>query len=147
MSKKTKKDVAEADDATHTPAFVVPQLRVPEPFMALDDDLSTEWRLWKQRWDAFEIATGLDQQGDRYRVATFVACLGPRGLEVYNSLPFGTEEERNTMDTVANLMTDHCQGEQNEIFQRYVFAKRVQQPGESIENFVAALRLAARSCK
>ena len=41
----------------------------------------------------------------------------------------------------------YCIGETNVTYERYVFNQRVQQPGESIDDFVADLRKLANNCQ
>ena len=45
-------------------------------------------------WDSFDIASPLNQQENKYRVATFITCIGLNALEVYNALPFEAEEDK-----------------------------------------------------
>ena len=50
------------------------------------------------------------------------------------------------MDTVLSLMEAHCVGATNETYERFQFQRRQQEPGETIEQFVTALRALARTC-
>jgi len=50
------------------------------------------------------------------------------------------------VDKIKESFDKHWLGEENVTYERYVFHQRVQQPGESVEDFVADLRKLAKSC-
>ena len=113
------------------------------PKLKVGGDLSQAWKKWRQVWDSYEIVSQLARQTDQYRVAT---CIGSDALEIYNSLPFESETDKTRMDTVLSLREAHCVGATNEIYERFQFQRRQQEPGETIEQFVTALRALARTC-
>ena len=95
---------------------------------------------------SFEIASNLNQQENKYHVATFITCIGPEALEVYNGLPFENEEDKHIMSTVLELMERHCIGQTNVIYKRYCFNNRKQESGESFDTYLTALRTLAKTC-
>ena len=78
-------------------------------------NIAENWKRWKQVWDSFEIASRLNQQENQVRVATFITCIGSDALEVYNSLPFESDEDKMIMSKVLELMEKHCIGQTNVI--------------------------------
>ena len=97
-------------------------------------------------WDSFEIASRLNQQENKYRVATFITCIGSEALEVYNGLPFEAEEDKQVMTKVLDLMERHCIGQTNVIYQQYCLNNRIQESGESFDAYLTALRTLAKTC-
>jgi hypothetical protein len=89
----------------------------------------------------------LNEQTDEYTVATFIACIGPEVLQLYNALPFDDEQDKKKMDTVLRRMEAHCVGEINVIYERFQFQQRRQREGETAEQYITALRALARSCE
>ena len=137
------------DQAAAAPPAAAPVLNsnVPlPPKFNTDGDVASEWRRWKQVWNSYEIVTGLHTQPAAYRTATFITCIGPDALEIFNGLPFTTDEEKNDIETVLELFEKHCVGETNVIYERYVFNNRVQEAGETFDNFVSSLRTLSQSC-
>ena len=60
---------------------------VPPPGrLELRGNLSENWKKWKQVWDAYETVTKLNEKESKFRVATFITCIGPDALEVHFSL-------------------------------------------------------------
>ena len=57
---------------------------VPPPGrLELKGKLSHNWKKWKQVWDAYETVTKLDEKESKFRVATFITCIGAKALEVH----------------------------------------------------------------
>ena len=67
-------------------------------------------------------------------------------LDVYNELPFETEEGRTDMNTMLTLMEKHCVGETNVIYERYVFKNHIQETHETVDAYATAPRSLAKSC-
>jgi hypothetical protein len=61
-------------------------------------------------------------------------------------MEFETDDDRAKPDTLIDAFARHCVGKINEIYERYVFHRRLQEPGESFATFVGDLRRLAKSC-
>ena len=109
-------------------------------------NIAENWKRWKQVSDSFEIASRLNQQENQVRVATFITCIGSDVLEVYNSLPFESDEDKMIMSKVLELMEKHCIGQTNVIYERYCFNNRNQEIGESFDAYLTALKALAKTC-
>ena len=121
---------------------------VPPPGrLELKGNLSENWKKWKQVWDAYETVTKLNEKESKFRVATFITCIGPDALEVHNGLPFRSDEEKQDINVVLNLWKSHCIGQTNVIYERYKFNNRKQESHESIDVYAAALRALAATCE
>ena len=83
---------------------------------------------------------------NKYRVASFITCIGSEALEVYNGLPFENEEDKHIMSNVMELMERHCIGQTNVIYERYCFNNRNQESGESFDTYLTVLRTLAKPC-
>ena len=58
---------------------------VPPPGrLELKGNLSDNWKKWKQVWDDYETVTKLNEKESKFRVATFIMCIGAEALEVHN---------------------------------------------------------------
>ena len=115
--------------------------------MEMAGSLAENWRRWRQIWDSFEIISNLRNCDNTYRVATFITCIGTDALDVYNGLPFETEEDKKDMEKILDLMETYCIGELNVIYERYVFNNRNQATDETIDAYTSALRTMASTCQ
>ena len=57
-------------------------------------NLSKEWKQWRQVWDGYEDVTDLRNKTSRFRVATFITCIGKEALKVHNGLLFQNDEQK-----------------------------------------------------
>ena len=121
---------------------------VPPPGrLELKGNLSENWKKWKQVWDAYETITKLNEKESRFRVATFITCIGPDTLEEHNGLLFRSDEEKQDINVILNLWKSQCIGQTNVIYERYKFNNRKQEPHESTNFYSAALRALAATCE
>ena len=83
--------------------------------------------------------------GNAKRAATFLTCVGPDGIEIYDSwqLP---EEKRNDIGEILSKFQTYCVGETNETYERYTFNTRNQEPGETFDSYLKAIRTLAKTC-
>jgi hypothetical protein len=123
------------------------RLRIPlPPKLEVTGDIAGHWKRCKRMWQNYEIVTRLDGEPTEYRAATFLSCVGPEALDVFEGLPFADEAERSNIDKILELFEQYCLGEVNETYESYMFLKRTQNKGESIDLFVADLRRLIKTC-
>ena len=115
--------------------------------LELKGKLSDNWKKWKQVWDAYETVTKLNEKESKFRVATFITCIGAEALEVHNGFPFRSEDEKQDVNIVLYLWNSHCIGQTNIIYERYRFNNRNQESHESIDVYAIALRALAATCE
>ncbi|XP_032241511.2 uncharacterized protein K02A2.6-like [Nematostella vectensis] len=135
----------ESGESTSVPGFVQTNLQLPQK-LETRGSLANNWKTFKRLWINYEIASQLDKQRMELRTATLISCIGPEALEIYDGLPFANEEDKTNINRIMELMEAHCVGETNEIYERYLFNRRNQENGESVESFIAALRSLAKTC-
>lgn len=60
--------------------------------MVCRGDIPNNWEFFKQQWQDYEIATGLDQKSQPIRLATFRSVIGKECLQIFRNLNFGSGE-------------------------------------------------------
>ncbi|XP_069504413.1 exosome complex component RRP42 isoform X1 [Ambystoma mexicanum] len=123
---------------------------VPAPvfFLAVPGESRVRWEDWKEGFSKYALAVFGANYSNERKEAFLFHCLGTAGQEVLKRLP----EPSDILDagpyerTLAKL-DRHFRVEENIILERYKFATREQKNGESIEDFVTALRGLAVKCK
>nr|XP_022296799.1 uncharacterized protein K02A2.6-like [Crassostrea virginica] len=123
-------------------------MNIPFP-RALDmkGDLANNWKHFKTVWKNYEVATGLNTKDDKLRCATFLTCMESDALRVFDGLRFQNAEDKEKIEEVIKAMEEFCVGQTNEIYERYNFNKRDQEPNETIDAYVAVLRTLVKTCK
>ena len=120
------------------------QLKAPTE-LRLSGNVQDNWNKFKQRFELYLTATGMSDKPEQRKVALFLTMAGPEALEVYNTFTF-TEDERNKLQPILDKFEAHCSPPTNETYERYLFRCRMQQEGETIEQFITDLKTKAQLC-
>ncbi|XP_003729725.2 uncharacterized protein K02A2.6-like [Strongylocentrotus purpuratus] len=128
--------------------FVKPSVQPPGHFHAAAGNvgLVEGWKIWRQQWDNYTILTNLSKQPDRYQTALLLHSVGQDCLRVYNGMKFANAAESVKCSVILDKFDKHFLGESREFFERFKFNQRSQEDGESIEQYVTALRTMSKTC-
>ena len=127
------------------PNLVKIPINIPLPSkLELTGDLATNWKKFHHAWN-YEIAARLKDPENptvnkSLRTATLLTCIGSDALDVYEGLEFENEDDKKDIDIVLQKLQRYCIEETNEIYETYRFNKRDQEPNESLDAYVTALR-------
>ena len=119
----------------------IPGLKPPQPFH-ITGNTESNWRLFKQRWETYSVLTDLSSHDDKLQVALFTSCLADDALQVFNGF---TGSKKKIADIIDQFET-FAVGEQNVIYERFLFNRRAQEEGESFEHFLSDLRNMVLKC-
>lgn len=121
---------------------------IPPPApLKLGSEVAADWERFRGEWQNYEVAVDLDSANDKKRAAVFLACIGSAAQTVFRTFQFAEAAHRTDVTKISEAFDRYCIGETNVTYERYVFNQRVQQPGESIDDFVADLRKLANTCQ
>ena len=69
----------------------------PKPLNINDKSASSLWKSWKKTWGRFEIATGIDEAGDKKRVCTLLSIIGEDAVKVFDTFEYGDGESEDSI--------------------------------------------------
>lgn len=118
-------------------------LRAPTELNFSATNLAAEWARWKRDWQYYAAARELSAKPVPVQVGTFFNYAGLNAQEV------AAHFEWREADGLAPLLTKfeaYCNPRRNVVLERYNFHARIQQPGESVTTFLAALRSMVVTC-
>lgn len=121
-------------------------LRPPEG-LKLVGNVDSNWRCFKQQFELYLAALGLESKSDARKIALLLTVAGPQAIEVFNTFEFEQADDNQRYDKVIEKFDAHCSPQKNTVYERYVFRSRVQQPEETFDTFVTDLKLKAQSCE
>lgn len=121
-------------------------LKAPDP-LRLDGNIADNWKKWKQKFELYMTATGIEGKAQKVQSSTLLHVIGDEALEIYNTFEFTQQEDRLKLKVLLDKFEEHFTPHRNVTFERHVFNTRVQAPGENIDQFVTDLRTKARSCE
>ncbi len=120
-------------------------LRPPEG-LKLVGNVDGNWWSFKQQFELYMAAIGLDSKPDARKIALLLTVAGPRAIEVFNTFEFAAPGDEGKYDKVIEKFQAHCSPRKNTVYERYMFRSRMQQPDETFDCFVTDLKLKAQSC-
>ncbi|XP_050503479.1 uncharacterized protein LOC126882554 [Diabrotica virgifera virgifera] len=122
------------------------QCRAPEQFEFKGNNLPANWKLWKQKYHIYILASGKSTKPDSIKIAVLLNYLGDEGIRIYNTFEYEEGEDKNKLSVVLEKFDQYCEPLKNQVFEHYKFFKRNQLQGETIEQFVMSLKELANSC-
>src|SRR5258705_3130468 len=114
----------------------------PEQFSFAPED----WPTWIQRFDRYRTVSRLNARPGSEQVSALVYIMGRRAEEVLTSFHL-SGEEAGVYETVRAKFESHFVVRRNRTFERARFNRRIQQPTESVEEFVSALHTLSEHCQ
>lgn len=120
------------------------EYRMPAPLRLDVTDLLPEWLGFKQRFQIFLTAAGLDRVVDARKVAIFLNTVGHDAQELYFNVL--KKEETTKYEDIIKIFDKHFATKQNELINAYTFNQRKQEDGESFDFFYTELRKLVKNC-
>ena len=136
---------AEVDSSTVGHTIMPMNIPMP-PNLKLETNLPNNWKVWRQLWDNYSIVAMLEQQSEKYQIATFLTAIGQDAIVVYNALPL-SDVHRKKLCSIIDAFEKYAIGDLNDTYERYVFNSRDQHADENIDAYVTTLRTLAKTCK
>ena len=115
------------------------------PKLDLQVDRGTDFTAWKSQWEAYFSLSGLDRQPDAKQVQAFTLCLSRETVTIVDNLGL-TAAQRGKVKDIITAIESYVQGQINETVERRNFRRRVQQDGETFDDFLVSLRELAKTC-
>ena len=122
-------------------------LNVPSPthFLPCPGTPAIPFKTWMRMFENYLLvinATGNTWPNARRR-ATLLHCLGTEGQRIFYSLP----DTGDTYDSAVAALKLHFTPAVNVVVERHKFRKRLQNPHETVTQYIAALRDLASTCE
>ena len=118
---------------------------IPAP-MKVSGDRINNWEFFRQQWEDYELATGLDKHPEAIRLATLRSVMEKDCLQIFLNLKL-TEEEASSVNSSLAALAAYFKPKTSVVYERYLFNSSTQGPDEGIDEFVNRLRKQASSCK
>ena len=117
----------------------------PPSTLDIDDQQAAEkWKKFKRAWTNYSLATELNKKSEAVQVATLLTVIGEEAREVFSTFTGWAEDGDDSKITpVLVKFEQYCQPLKNISFERYCFNRRVQEPGETYEQY----RTSQKTCR
>ena len=116
------------------------------PWLDLQVDHGSDFNAWKCQWDACISLSGLDKELPVKQVQALTLCFARETVTIVENLGLTAEQKRSVSEIVSAVQL-YVEGQVNESVERQNFRRRVQQPGETFDDFLVSLRELSKTCK
>ena len=122
-------------------------LRPPLALEIHDVNVWEKWKKFRLAWDNYTLAMELDKKPEKVQVATLLTIIGEEARDVFSTFTdWENEDSSEKIAPVIQKFAEYCQPRKNVPFERYRFNQRVQESGESYDQYKTALRKLAEGC-
>ena len=118
---------------------------IPSPMVYTGDKVAN-WEFFRQQYEDYEIATGLDKRSQKIRLATLRSVMGRECMQIFMNLKL-TDDERKDVHTCMEALQAHFKPKRNVVYERYIFNLCSQNPDESIDELLTRIRKLSSSCE
>ena len=122
------------------------QIPAPDPMNCTGQDLSNNWKIFREAYEDYVIATDLVKKSEQVQVATLKSVMGTECKKILKRLQL-TEDELKKPEVILDKLEEYFVPVRNVLYERYVFHNSVQQTHETVDQFVIKLRQLAEPCK
>ncbi|KAK2550071.1 hypothetical protein P5673_029255 [Acropora cervicornis] len=119
----------------------------PPPPMNVKDDVSTNWKLFRQAWEYYVTATELNKKSKEVQAGALCSVMGLECVKVMNSLTTLSAEDKCDPGKILTALGNHFMPQKHLLFERVKFGFANQTEHETIDQYVVRLRQLAESCE
>ena len=112
------------------------------PKLDLQVDRGTDFTAWKAQWESY---LSLSELGKETQAKQVTLCFSRETLTIVNNLGL-TKDQKGNAKSLVQAIQRYVEGHINESVERRNFRRRVQQPGESFDDFLVSLRELVKTC-
>jgi hypothetical protein len=102
-------------------------LKFPDPFNFSAPNLALEWSQWRCQFDWYILATRKDEKDEEIIVGVLLSLLGREGIKIYEALALPAADAKK-IKLVFDALSTYFQQLKSEVFDRFLFHRRHQQP-------------------
>jgi len=119
----------------------------PPTFTVANDNIIQSWKDFLEEFSFYILATDMEEEPDTKKIAVLLCCMGRDYIKVYKNFTFDPAGDKDNFDKVSKAFTEHF--EPKKLTKLFVtkFQNRLQQPGESVADYVTALKDLSRNCE
>ncbi|XP_055911526.1 uncharacterized protein K02A2.6-like [Eupeodes corollae] len=108
-------------------------------------NMPVAWKNWYAHFQIFLRASSLDSQSDQRKVALLLHHMGPESLEIFHSFDLNLDTVK--FDELVERLKSYFLPKVNIAMERHKFFTRNQRVGETIDEYVTALKNLSLSCE
>ena len=121
------------------------QITAPEQ-VNCSGDLPTNWKIFREAYKDYLVATGLDEKEKKIQVATLKSLMSAECKKILKCLQL-TDDDMKEPAIILGALQDHFIPVRNILYERYIFHNTEQQAHETNDQYSIKLRQLAKPCQ
>ena len=109
-----------------------------------DTQAAEKWKRFKRAWVNYALATGLSEKDEAIQVAALLTVIAREVFSTFSDWEHAGDSTK--IEPVLAKFEQYCKPCKNVPFERYIFNRRTQEPGETYDQYRTALVKLAESC-
>lgn len=105
------------------------------------------WRKWLRQFQVFLKASGVHKEPSDVQASLLINLIGPEGYDIFTTFKFAADEDKDKLEKIVEQFNAHFGTKSNTTMVRFKFFTRCQEIGESIDEYVTALKLLSQRCE
>lgn len=129
--------------------FVMEHARPPSELSLEGNSVSRAdaWKRWRKQFHVFLKASGVHKEEGSVQASLLINLIGTEGFDVYETFKFSNDTEKDDVTVLLKKFDEYFGVKPNVTLARYNFYMRNQEGGESIDQYVTALKLLSKTCE
>lgn len=122
----------------------------PPPELQIEGSPAARADAWQKWWKLFEVflkASGVNKEPKDVQASLLVNLIGAEGYEIFSTFTFTKEQSADDLQCLKKKFDEHFGTKCNVAMFRFKFFTRNQNAGESISQFVTALKVLSQNCE
>ena len=119
----------------------------PPKSLSLEGNVQENWKIWKQNFKFYLIATEYTEKSQEVKAGLFLHCVGDSARQLYNTLTFDTEGDNLKYDKILEKLDAYVTPKKNTTFCRYKFFTYRQEDGQTFDKYLTELRKLCNDCE
>ena len=105
--------------------------------MNVRDDVSTNWKLFRQAWEYYVTATELNKKSKEVQAGALCSVMGLECVKVMNSLTALAPEDKSDPEKILTALGNHSMPQKHLLFERVKFGFANQTEHETIDQLAS----------
>nr|XP_034824747.1 uncharacterized protein K02A2.6-like [Maniola hyperantus] len=105
------------------------------------------WRTWRKQFQVFLKASGVAKEPADVQASLLINLIGPAGYDVFTTFTYDKGESEDNIGCLLKKFDEHFGTKPNITLARFKFFTRSQDSGETIDQYVTALRVLSQYCE
>ena len=128
------------------PPPYLPNIQLPHELDMDSTGMRERWLDWREDFERYLLLSGAGQQNLLFQSSALLQAIGFEARKIYKGFVYSATEDKTDPNVLIKKYDEYFVSETRDFIERLVFSRRKQEPQETFEQFLSALRFLASTC-